>query len=160
MTENNKLQHEMTVDEALQSADVEILDMTFYAGKRGLLAALLVLTTEIRNRREPDQPPFLTFLEMTLDEALQYEVLHTSGATSYDGQRNLDVVLYLLAEEVRRLRKLDATADNQGKIAQGKNESKKSYKLADLLAQTEPDAPIPEDVKSWITMKPVGKERD
>lgn len=111
MTKNINLPLDMTVDEALQSADEETLGATFYAGKRDLLAALLVLTTEIRSRREPNQPPFLTFLnmsaflDMTVDEALQYEVQHTAGATFYEGQRDMDVVLCLLAEEVRRLRK-------------------------------------------------------
>jgi len=98
-------------------------------------------------------------LDMTVNEALQYADERTTGATYYKGKRDLEVVLWLLAEEVRRLRKLEAIADSQGTNGQEKNECKPSYKLSDLLAQSEPNAPIPEEVKSWITMKPVGKER-
>jgi hypothetical protein len=65
--------------------------------------------------------------EMTVDEALQYADERTMGATFYEGKRDLQVVFWLLAYEVRRLRKLEATADSQGKKVQGQDESKPSY---------------------------------
>jgi hypothetical protein len=36
--------------------------------------------------------------------------------------------------------------------------TKPSYKLSDLLAEMDPNAPVPEDIKAWMNMKPVGKE--
>lgn len=105
MTENNNLPTEMTVDEALQYADEQTMGATFYAGKRDLQAVLLVLISEIRNRREPAQPPYLIFLKMTVDEALQYADDRITGATFYAGKRDLQMVLALLVDEVRRLRK-------------------------------------------------------
>lgn len=41
---------------------------------------------------------------------------------------------------------------------QQKVDTKPSYKLSELLAQMDPNAPIPEDIKAWMSMKPVGKE--
>ncbi len=35
---------------------------------------------------------------------------------------------------------------------------KKRYSLNDLLAQCDPKAPVPEDMKAWNEMPPVGKE--
>lgn len=43
---------------------------------------------------------------MTVDEALQYADDRTTGATFHDGQRDIEMVLAILAFEVRRLRKL------------------------------------------------------
>lgn len=43
--------------------------------------------------------------DMTVDEALQYADEQTMGATFYAGKRDLPVVLWLLSDEVRRLRK-------------------------------------------------------
>lgn len=39
-----------------------------------------------------------------------------------------------------------------------KAKKKPKYKLSDLLAEMDPNAPIPEDIKAWMEMKPVGKE--
>ena len=36
--------------------------------------------------------------------------------------------------------------------------TKPSYKLSDLLAEMDPNEPVPEDIKAWMNMKPVGKE--
>ncbi len=36
--------------------------------------------------------------------------------------------------------------------------SRKKYKLADLLAECDPNAPMPEDLVEWDRMIPVGKE--
>lgn len=36
--------------------------------------------------------------------------------------------------------------------------TKPSYKLSDLMAEMDPNAPVPEDIKAWMNMKPVGKE--
>jgi hypothetical protein len=44
------------------------------------------------------------------------------------------------------------------KIDQNKMARKPSYKLADLMAEMDPNAPVPEDIKAWMNMKPVGKE--
>lgn len=35
---------------------------------------------------------------------------------------------------------------------------KPSYKLSELLAEMDPNEPVPEDIKAWMNMKPVGKE--
>lgn len=83
--------------------------------------------------------------EMTVEEALQYTDDLLSGVTYYAGKRDLKVAAGLLAAEVRRLRRLKATA---------------KYSLSDLLAQIKPDTPIPEDVKAWMEMLPMGKEKE
>ena len=80
---------------------------------------------------------------MTVDEALQYADDQTDGATFTEGKRDLEMVLALLAFEVRRLREL----------------KKPKYKLSDLLAEMDMDATMPEDLKAWMEMQPVGKER-
>jgi hypothetical protein len=36
--------------------------------------------------------------------------------------------------------------------------TKPSYKLSELLAEMDPNEPVPEDIKAWMDMKPVGKE--
>lgn len=41
---------------------------------------------------------------------------------------------------------------------QHKGDKKPSYKLSELLAQSDPNAPIPEEIKAWLSMKPVGRE--
>jgi len=41
---------------------------------------------------------------------------------------------------------------------QQKVDTKPSYKLSELLAQMDPNAPVPGDIKAWMSMKPVGKE--
>jgi hypothetical protein len=46
---------------------------------------------------------------MTVDEALQYADDQTDGATFTEGKRDLEMVLALLAFEVRRLRELKKT---------------------------------------------------
>lgn len=50
--------------------------------------------------------------EMTVDEALQFAEEQTMGTTFYGGKRDSTVVLWLLANEVRQLRKLVLTTDN------------------------------------------------
>lgn len=45
-----------------------------------------------------------------------------------------------------------------GKKFQPTVKMKPSYKLSELLAQSDPNAPIPEDLKAWEEMKPVGSE--
>ena len=81
---------------------------------------------------------------MTVDEALQYADDQISGATFYEGKRDIVVALALLALEVRRLRKF----------------TKPKYMLSELLAEMDTHAPIPEDLRAWMEMQPVGKERD
>ena len=39
-----------------------------------------------------------------------------------------------------------------------KGGTKPLYKLSDLLAESDPNALIPNDIKAWINLKPVGKE--
>jgi hypothetical protein len=51
----------------------------------------------------------------------------------------------LLAAEVRRLRKL--------------NKATSKYSLSDLLAEMKPGTPIPEEVKAWMGIQSVGKEK-
>jgi hypothetical protein len=36
--------------------------------------------------------------------------------------------------------------------------TKTRYTLNELLAQCDPSAPIPEDMKEWLSARPVGKE--
>lgn len=43
-------------------------------------------------------------------------------------------------------------------IADRKTKKRPSYKLSDLLAEVDPNAPMPEDIKAWMEMKPVRKE--
>ena len=52
----------------------------------------------------------------------------------------------------------EAVTGHMVKEYQSKIDRMPSYKLADLLAQSDPNAPIPEDIRSWLEMKPVGKE--
>jgi len=80
---------------------------------------------------------------MTVEEALQYAENQVAGATFYEGRRDIVVALALLASEVRRLRKF----------------TKPKYKLSDLLAEVDMDAPMPEDLRAWMEMRLVGKER-
>jgi hypothetical protein len=81
---------------------------------------------------------------MTVDEALQYADVKIAGTIFYEGKSDIVVALALLASEVRRLRE----------------STKPKYKLSDLLAEMDTDAPIPEDLRAWMEMQPVGKERD
>lgn len=81
---------------------------------------------------------------MTVEEALQYAEDQVAGATFYEGKRDIVVVLALLASEVRRLRKF----------------TKLKYKLSDLLAEMDTDASIAEDLRAWMEMQPIGKEKD
>lgn len=52
----------------------------------------------------------------------------------------------------------EAVMGHMVKEYQLKIDRKPSYKLADLLAQSDPNAPIPEDIKWLLEIKPVGKE--
>lgn len=81
---------------------------------------------------------------MNVDEALKYADDQIAGTTFYEGTCDIVVALALLASEVRRLRKF----------------TKPKYKLSDLLAERDTDAPIPEALRAWIEMQTVGKERD
>jgi hypothetical protein len=40
----------------------------------------------------------------------------------------------------------------------GMKNAKVTYNIAELVAQCDPDAPVPEDVIAWERMTPVGKE--
>ena len=41
---------------------------------------------------------------------------------------------------------------------QQKAYTKPPYKVSDLMAECNPNAPYPEDIELWMNMKPVGKE--
>ena len=53
----------------------------------------------------------------------------------------------------------EAIATHGGKKDQQIVEAKPSYKRTDLLAQCDPNGDISDDIKLWMTMNPVGKEK-
>lgn len=52
----------------------------------------------------------------------------------------------------------EASKGPGGEKSQPKVKTKPPYKLSELLAEMDPNAPGSEDIKAWMSMKPVGKE--